>query len=253
MSLSLMTVTVLAIAPGSSVKLGGGADPPPRPAPAPLCPVQNPLQVSLDLFFFHPPPTGSALTFANHDMADALGDALFACADRFSLQKFGDKLLTRVTVTVDTRFGGYASCTDSEPGSCEIGARLPGSLDIVSNNMSVGRHVATFWHTCGELINATGQCTPNVATGSWYSFPAKGQCARGTTVGAANCTWAVETVHRTVETACLFARGLNATCDNATVVSTGGCSFNTTASLLRSATDPDGPAPCPSVPLRYVL
>lgn len=77
----------------------------------------------------------------------------------------------------------YASCTDTEPGTCQIGAKLPGSgVDIVSNNVSVGRHVATFWKICGEQINETGQCTPNTETGSWFSLPVKGQCAPGVSV-----------------------------------------------------------------------
>mmetsp|Transcript_140720 Transcript_140720/g.199420 ORF Transcript_140720/g.199420 Transcript_140720/m.199420 type:complete len:270 (-) Transcript_140720:12-821(-) len=227
---------------------------PPLPPPAPLCPPQTPPSALLDLYFFHPvPQQGVPLAFANHDMADALGDALFACADRFSLQKFDDKLLTHVSIEVDTRYGGYASCSDTDPGTCEIGAKLPGSVDIISNNISVGRHVATFWHICGDQLNVTGQCTPNVETGSWFSFPQQGQCPGGVPVGTRNCTWSVQTVHRTVETSCLFARGLNASCDNAVPVPGGGCSYKHTAHILQNATNPTSLNPCPPVDLSYTL
>ena len=83
------------------------AAPSPTPGPAPLCPAQSPVVTTQELFFFHPPPAkGSKVSFTNHNMGDVLGDALFACADRYSLIHFGDSLLTRLSIDVDTRFGG---------------------------------------------------------------------------------------------------------------------------------------------------
>ena len=58
------------------------------------------------------------------DMADALGSALFVCADNYSLAHYGDKLLSSITVQANPAWGGYASCTDTSPGVCTPAAGL---------------------------------------------------------------------------------------------------------------------------------
>ena len=70
-------------------------------------------------------------------------------------------------------------------------------------------------------------------------------------VGSNNCTWSVGQVHRTINTTCLFDRGLNATCDEGAPVPGGGCGYTKTADLLQDATNPAGTNPCPSVPIKY--
>jgi hypothetical protein len=230
--------------------------------PSPLCAPASPKPVTLQLLFFHPPaPNSSVLPsssdddpllllppppLSNHDMADALGSALFVCADNYSLAHYGDKLLSSITVQANPAWGGYASCTDTSPGACTPGARLGGSgTERISNNRSVGRHMAQFWGVCGTAPNRTGQCEPNTHTGSWYSFLSHGRCPRGATVGTGGCTWRPLAVQRTISTQCAMERGLLASCARGVGVSGGGCSYAATAKLLEVALGLAEGQPCP--------
>ena len=211
--------------------------------PSPLCAASHPSRWVNRTFYMLHPNASSAWT--NHDVGDLLGDALFVCADNYSVHHYSDAFFTELTVEVDTMFGGYASCTDTDPGSCTPGARVPGSVERISNNYSVGRHVATFWGTCGDIINATGQCTPNTETGSWYSLPSQGECGSGS-----NCTWRVIEVGKTVLVQCLLAQGLKESCTKATPVQPSGCAYRATANLMHRALVASDPTQggCAAVP-----
>ena len=223
------------------------------PIPAsPLCDPSHQRHVNLTLYMLHPNATSA---WRNHNMGDLLGDALFVCADNYSVHHYSDAFFTEIVVEVDTAWGGYASCTDTDPGVCTPGAKLPGSIERISNNVSVGRHVATFWGgTCGGVINATGQCTPNTQTGSWYSLPSDGQCDRHLSAVHSNCTWRIISVRKTVRTTCLLSNGLTASCENPTPVEPSGCSYGQTAEVMRRAlsfTDPTQGG-CAAVPTSRV-
>lgn len=223
------------------------------PLPSPLCDPSHPRHVNLTLYMLHPNAATSA--WGNHDMGDLLGDALFVCADNFSVHHYSDAFFTEIVVEVDTAWGGYASCTDTDPGACTPGAKLPGSVERISNNFSVGRHIATYWGgTCGGVINATGQCTPNTQTGSWYSLPSYGQCVRHLSPVHSNCTWRVLAVGKTVRTTCLLSNDLTASCEQPTPVEPSGCSYGQTAEVMRralSSTDPTQGG-CAAVPTSRV-
>ena len=156
--------------------------------------------------------------------------------------------MTSVTISADSRWGGYASCTDTSPAVCQPGARLGGSgIDRTSNNRSVGRHMAQFWGVCGTAPNRSGQCEPNLQTGSWYSFLKGGRCQNGAKVGHMGCTWSLVNIHRTIRTQCAVERGLMSSCSDRVNVSGGGCSYAATAALLQEALGLTGHNPCPSV------
>ena len=116
---------------GSSLAVFDEGLPPPSP-PCPYAGLRN-----LTLYFFHPAATAAKPTvFGDHDMGDALGEAVFVCADNYSVHHYNDSLVTQVRIEVNSSYGPYSSCTDTEPGNCTKGARLPGSIDIVGNSTS---------------------------------------------------------------------------------------------------------------------
>ena len=56
---------------------------------------------------------GSAFNLSGHNTGDILGDSWFACADP-SASRFGDTLFTKAIVSVNTSFGPFARCVDTE-------------------------------------------------------------------------------------------------------------------------------------------
>ena len=222
---------------------------PPIPPPDPLCPAAQPQNQTF--FFFHPPSNaGAPLAWADHDYGDVLGEALFYCTDGYSVVHYHDTHMSKLVVEVSPAFGGYQSCTDTEPGNCSIGAKLPNGISI-GDNRHVGRRRAVFYGECGQYSpkGQIGQCSPNSATGNWYSFPAKGECTEGTAVGAGGCTWRVVQLVKTVAASCLEGLGINASCAAGKPVPEGDCSYSRTAEVIEKAFGDEAAGGCADVPL----
>jgi len=192
------------------------------------------------------------LAWANHDYGDALGEALFYCTDGYSVVHFNDTHMSKIVVEIDPTFGGYQSCADTEPGHCDLFAKLPPSTYSIGDDLHVGRRRAIYYGACGELppSGETAQCSPNLENGNWFSFPAKGECANGSAVGVGGCTWRVIQLEKTVEASCLEGLGINASCADAQpVVPTGGCSYTGTAAVIAKAFVDQASGGCADVPL----
>ena len=206
---------------------------------APPC-KRGPL-INLSTFFFHPRPApGLPIRWYNHDNGDVLGDAYFACGDHGKLLQMGDSLVTSLLVEVDPAWGAYAPCSDREPSVCGNNASDP---------VRVGRDIAAarterakirFNLTCSSPLpppDYDGQCAPNLATGSWFSFQQPGQCAPGIvpSVVERHCSWRVLAVRKTISTTCLEAKTkFFAKCSSQTPTALG-CVFNESASALNAA------------------
>merc|ERR1719277_199621 len=87
-------------------------------------------------------------------------------------------------VSVHRGFAPMQDCNynpDLKQQVCTGGDRTP------ANAKSVGRSSSSF------LEGAFGgQCSDNAVVGSWYGFPAEGECAPGWDVGFNGCTWKTE-------------------------------------------------------------
>jgi hypothetical protein len=227
---------------------------PPIPPPDPLCPPAEPQNVTLH--FFHPPsgqsPSGLPLAWANHNFGDLLGEALFYCTDGYSVVHYNDTHMSRVMVEIDPAFGGFQSCTDTEPGHCSPFAKVPPRSISIGDSLHVGRRRAVYYGECGGYPSpATGQCSDNSRSGNWFSLPSRGECSHGEAVGTGGCTWRVVRLVKTVTAACLEGLGLNASCADARPLATGGCSYSGAARIIQKAfahTDSGGCADVP--PLR---
>lgn len=225
---------------------------PPIPPPDPLCPRARPRNQTF--FFFHPPscksPSGLPLKWANHDYGDALGEALFYCTDGYSVVHYNDTHMSKMLVEVDPTFGGYQSCTDTEPGQCDPYAKVPPKSISIGDGFHVGRRRAVYYGECGGYPSAdTAQCSENAQTGNWFSFPERGECATGTAVGTGGCTWRVVQLLKTVEASCLESLGINASCADAQPVAGGGCSYTGTAKVVAKAFEEEAKGGCANVPI----
>lgn len=151
----------------------------------------------LDLYRVH--GASEPATLANRDLGDASGDMAFFCAFN-AFKSLGGSLVTRWRVRVNSSYGQYSYCLyHGGSNSCMGGG--PGK--------EVGRESA-LGSGSGRL---QGQCSPNWDVGSWFSFPADGQCAPGQPVGSGGCTWAAAAPVRTVTAACILQdRGLLKSC-----------------------------------------
>jgi len=135
----------------------------------------------------------------NRDAGDALGELGWLCSDNASA--FKSKLVTLYEVHANTSWSQYSPCMfDGQRNVCVLeGARS-----------TVGRQGA--WAQGGFH---GGQCSPNEELGSWYSFPAKGECKPGASIGSDGCTWSDSVPVRTVSAQCILEdRGLASACSS---------------------------------------
>ena len=73
------------------------------------------------LFFVHPAPNSSGLSWYDHDMADALGDATFMCVDQSFVKTYNDTLVSFVHMRWSDAYVNYAECDDRDGGTCIFG------------------------------------------------------------------------------------------------------------------------------------
>jgi len=131
---------------------------------------------TLELYRFHPI---SDWVWSNRNFADLIGDTEYLC---FAGNSGEDQLITQLVMRVNTSWGQYALCNNNE---C-VGLNL----------FNVGREA-----TLGLENDNGGQCTPNTVLGSWFSFPAAGECLDDSTME--NCSWRFEKVLKTISVTCL--------------------------------------------------
>merc|ERR1719512_138385 len=84
-------------------------------------------------------------------------------------------------------WGQYALCKFNGTNYCNVG-----------DERYVGRECPY------GLDRMMGQCTDNFVSGSWFSFPAKGQCQPGQPLGSNGCTWGPGIRLRTVQASCIL-------------------------------------------------
>lgn len=175
------------------------------------------------------------LDLLNKNAGDLLGDLFFACV---TMRQKEDRRVVRYSVLANVSFGQFNQCQWDPVKKVNYCSGDPGK--------QVGR---------GSPENLGGnprggQCSMNEETGSWYSFPASGECRAGEMIGTNGCTWRAQLQH-VVELSCVMsARGLAASCKK----EKGKPPFNNSAEIFRAAlasNDPEKggcpyPAPSPS-------
>jgi len=154
----------------------------------------------MDHYIAHPP---NIYNLANQDTADMLGDTVFTC---FDVRSGGTKkdhygVISHYKIWVDGRFGQYALCNGYNPGTC-----------VGREDFKVGRESSLGTKEKG------GQCANNTDTGSWFSFPEKGQCQSKQQLEDSTptaCTWYIEERVKTVNISCPFyTHGMLSACQN---------------------------------------
>eukprot|EP00933_Yihiella_yeosuensis_P054974 TRINITY_DN5359_c0_g1_i1.p1 TRINITY_DN5359_c0_g1~~TRINITY_DN5359_c0_g1_i1.p1 ORF type:complete len:437 (-),score=55.18 TRINITY_DN5359_c0_g1_i1:336-1646(-) len=184
--------------------------------PMPPCP-NNGVQ-TLDLYRLH--GHKEPLSLRNRDVGDALGDMGWFCELDVDLTK----LVTHWKVEVNSSWGQYAYCLYVAGANRCYGST--GQLVGRESALGLGR---------GAI---QGQCSTNDDVGSWFSFPAEGECATDATIGHNGCTWKA-TPLRTVSAACIMNdRGLGKSCTR----EHGRAPMLNSAALFQSALASSDPA-----------
>jgi hypothetical protein len=165
-------------------------------------------------------PQYERLGLANQDTGDVRGDAYFVlrslilpveCAGKGPKFDCGNpeanstlNIVSRNTVTVDTRYGTYASCTVSSSGyHCGGSSKSVGRQDVKARELSHGqpRKGSAAWQWW-RLNLAVKMGTPIPAY--WFSTASAGDCAAA---GAGpDCTWRLVATTRKIVARCLETR-----------------------------------------------
>eukprot|EP00929_Paragymnodinium_shiwhaense_P059797 TRINITY_DN29923_c0_g1_i1.p1 TRINITY_DN29923_c0_g1~~TRINITY_DN29923_c0_g1_i1.p1 ORF type:complete len:457 (+),score=66.32 TRINITY_DN29923_c0_g1_i1:92-1372(+) len=165
---------------------------------------------------------------SNRNVGDALGDMGFFCGAGGMDET---QVVTRWEVQANASWGQYAYC-----------------LYAGGKNKCLGNTGKQVGRESSEGLGrgaVQGQCTPNEDVGSWFSFPAEGECAPGAPVGHNGCTWSAVPV-RTVSSACILNdRGLKKVCEE----EYGHAPLLRSAAIFRAALASADPAEggCPDV------
>ena len=194
---------------------------------APLLMCQRPATAldpahAANLTLYHETAAGAAsLGLVNQDTGDVRGDAYFVlrslilpveCAGKGPKFDCGNpeanstqNVVSRNTVTVDTRFGTYASCTVGSSGyHCGGSSTSVGRQDVKARELSHGhpRSGAAPWEWW-RLNLAVKMGTPLPAY--WFSTVAGGDCdAAG--ADPKTCTWRLVATDRKIVAKCLEQR-----------------------------------------------
>lgn len=159
--------------------------------PMPPCPGAE--EVALDLYRVH--SAKEPLTLENRNLGDALGDMAFFC----DIAGMDDsQMVTKFEVKANASWGQYAYCL------------YAGGKNVCFGH--TGKHVGREGALGFGDGDAQGQCSTNAQVGSWFSFPAEGECASGAALGTGDCTWKAQ-AGRTISAKCVLTeRGLRASC-----------------------------------------
>lgn len=191
--------------------------------PAPPCESKG--TASLELYRVHSAAEPSSL--ANRNTGDALGDMAFFCD--LGMDESG--LVTKWSVEANASWGQYAFCL------------FAGGKNLCFGH--TGKHVGREG-PMGLGGPVQGQCSENLELGSWFSFPAEGECQEGSLLGTDGCTWTAKS-ERTVTAKCILEdRGLKDVCAQ----ERGHAPMTLAAEIFKAALASADPAQggCPDVP-----
>lgn len=151
-------------------------------------------EVSLTMYRTHSPAEPASL--ANRNTGGALGDMAFFC----NLGGMDEtQVVTKWAVQANSSWGQYGFCL------------FAGGKNICYG--STGKHVGRQSALGLGEGGVQGQCSANDDVGSWYSFPAEGECQDGAPLGTRGCTWKATPV-RSVSARCILRdRGLAESCN----------------------------------------
>jgi len=185
--------------------------------PAPPCRQSG--VAELELFRVHGAQEPPSLE--NRNLGDALGDMAFFC----DIAGFDEsQLVTKWSVEANTSWGQYAYCIYAAHKNLCFG--------------HTGKHVGREGALSLGKGTMGGQCSANDDVGSWYSFPAEGQCPEGAALGSGGCTWKA-TVARTISAGCVLEeRGLK----EAFGVERGHAPMARSAAIIHAALETADPA-----------
>jgi len=147
--------------------------------PVPSCPSSS--VENLTLYRLH---SGSEpIVVENRDLVDVLGAPAIFCYWPSTRQYY----VTVFTVQASASWGQYGRCHYNGTNYCDA---------------STGKQVGRQSPQGLEGVPLQGQCSANQDRGSWYSFPAEGQCQPGEPIGSRGCTWIARPL-RTVHAPCI--------------------------------------------------
>lgn len=152
----------------------------------PVAPCPEEGVANITVFRLH--SSGEPLALDNRDFADAAAAPTIACDWPTSKQE--GTHMSMWLVAVNTSFGQYGRCHFNGTNYCDA-----------STGIQVGREAP-------QGVGPSplqGQCSANLASGSWYSFPAEGGCSSPEAVGGAGCTWSGRRL-RTIDAACIVSK-----------------------------------------------
>uniref|UniRef100_A0A7S2TW06 Uncharacterized protein n=1 Tax=Lotharella oceanica TaxID=641309 RepID=A0A7S2TW06_9EUKA len=149
------------------------------------CAPQTERVITMDHYIAHPP---DHFNITDQDTADLLGDTVFTCSDVKRNHTKDDHygVISHYRISVDTTWGQYALC-NGYPGVC-----------VGNEDFFVGREASM------GIKEKGGQCANNSDVGTWYSFPAAGQCQSRGDLDAHKCTWFIEERVKTINLTCPF-------------------------------------------------
>mmetsp|Transcript_122950 Transcript_122950/g.244619 ORF Transcript_122950/g.244619 Transcript_122950/m.244619 type:complete len:431 (-) Transcript_122950:177-1469(-) len=180
--------------------------------PQPACTTVAKQVVPLTVYRVH--DQKEPLYLENRNTGDALGDMAFFC-DVAGLD--ATQFVTKWSVAANASWGQYGYCLFS------------GGKNMCYGN--TGKQVGRESALGASSHVAQGQCSQNLVTGSWYTFPDEGRCLPGTAVGTHGCTWSAMRV-RTVHASCIIQdHGLKASC----AAERGHAPMKTSAAIFEAA------------------
>eukprot|EP00966_Prymnesium_polylepis_P176355 4082311-Prymnesium_polylepis.1 len=130
---------------------------------------------TMDVYLAHP---HQFRYLDNEDTGDARGDVTFICPDILQPGSSAFNLYDAVSqyrVEMDTHWAQYQQC-NGYPGLC-----------FGLEDFYVGRQIPYG----SAAVPLSGQCTPNLDSGNWFSHTLGGKCAEGQRPGGGVCSWRV--------------------------------------------------------------
>merc|ERR1712137_159049 len=148
------------------------------PDPAPLCPTDGSNStVTVDIYRLHGDPEDPA-NISSRNTADSLGQLWYFTEVAKGDFNFTNKFVSHWTITADASWGQFHNCAYIKT----LGDF--GCLPNVWQNPQPGRGTPE-----SMLEPLGGQCTANMDSGSWYTFPERSRCEPGEEVGTRGCKW----------------------------------------------------------------
>jgi len=157
----------------------------------PIPPCDSTKVVTENIFRLH--GGGEPLILDERNFGNLMGQPTIVC----DWNPYG-QFVSMWELTASSSYGQYGRCHYNASGNLNYCDAHTGT--------HVGREAPD-----GVGFPTAGQCTPNLETGSWLSFPAGGKCADGAPVGTDGCMYLGKRL-RTVHAECVNSPGLQKAC-----------------------------------------